>query len=377
LEHVSVSILGAILFAIGLTTSFAAIRRVPLLRVGGDPASDILVVIPARNEAAVIGGLIDDLARQSTRPSRVVIVDDASDDGTGDVAREHARRCPSLRVDVVTAGDPPPSWNPKSWALQRGATGDESTLVFVDADVRLDPRALDALATAHRRAGGLVSVAPLHEIETARESFSLPFNVAAIIGASRWYTRRAGAAIAAFGPCIMVERAAYQRLGGHRAVHRELVDDLAIARLFREHGEPLTLLRGGSLVRYRMYPDGFAQLTEGWTKNIAAGAARTSLLSFAVVFCWITAMLMPFVWLLSSRSPASVAVAVGGWALAGVQATVLSRQIGRFGLAGLGAPLLALAFVMISVRSAVSTVARRPVRWKGRRLAHTKSASHG
>ena len=369
--------LGAVLFVVGLVAPFAILARVPRLERSAASARDILVVIPARNEAVVIGELIDDLGRLTEPPARVVVVDDGSTDCTAAVAVERARRWPSLHVEVRDAGPTPPSWNPKSWALHVGVKGDEARIAFLDADVRLDPAALGALAAAHRQAGGLLSVAPHHLPGTRRETLSLPFNVAAVIGASNWRSRRRGTAVAAFGPCLLVERAAYQRVGGHDSVRAELVDDLALAQRFRARGESLTLLRGGALVRYRMYPRGLAELIEGWTKNIAIGAARTPPIAFAAVALWVTALLLPLTWLFTSRSLGELVVAGASWAVVAAHTALLAGRVGRFGAAALAAPLLACAFVTITVRSAALTLARRPVRWKGRLLARSRGGSDG
>ncbi len=54
------------------------------------PDLRIVVVIPALNEAASIGSVVDGLLNQASVPLRdVIVVDNGSDDGTGDIARQH------------------------------------------------------------------------------------------------------------------------------------------------------------------------------------------------------------------------------------------------------------------------------------------------
>src|SRR5687767_639022 len=105
----------ALLFA-ALTLSTVVVARIPVLPRSGGLADDVLVVIPARNEAAVLGALIDDLAAQTALPARVVIIDDHSEDDTSATALAHAAQWPMLRVEVRSSAEVPPSWNPKSWA---------------------------------------------------------------------------------------------------------------------------------------------------------------------------------------------------------------------------------------------------------------------
>ena len=128
--------------------------------------------------------MIEDLAAQTALPARVVVVDDHSEDDTFATALALSAKWPELRVVVRSSAELPPSWNPKSWALHQGIAGTEARLLFLDADVRLAPHALAALSAAHRRTGGLLSVAPRHHIGSRIESLSLPFNLVAVMGAS-------------------------------------------------------------------------------------------------------------------------------------------------------------------------------------------------
>ena len=106
-----------------------------------------------------------------------------------------------------------------------------------------------------------------------------------------------------------------------------------------------------------MYPDGLRSLVEGWTKNIATGAAH--------VRWWFMVMVVGWLWSLS-----------GGWLTSPwfyvasvIQVAVLGRRAGRFGvLATLAYPALVVIFLVVFLRSVVLTALRRPVRWKGRTI---------
>jgi 4,4'-diaponeurosporenoate glycosyltransferase len=365
----------ALLFA-ALTLSTVVVARIPVLPRSGGLADDVLVVIPARNEAAVLGPLIDDLAAQTALPARVVIIDDHSEDDTSATALAHAAQWPMLRVEVRSSAEVAPSWNPKSWALHQGVVGNEARLLFLDADVRLAPDAVAALSAAHHRTGGLLSVAPNHHVGSLIESLSLPFNLVAAMGASGSMRRMRGKSRAAFGPCLMSSRCDYEHVGGHQSVHDDLLDDVALAQRYRHHGRSTWLFLGGSLVRYRMYPTGFRALLDGWTKNIASGATRTAPLTAFIVGLWVTAQLLPLWWLVGGGDQRAALLA---WLLVGVHTAVLARRVGRFGLVAVVAtPLLALFFAAVTVRSSLLLIARQPVRWKGRRLtAPHRSAWHG
>jgi 4,4'-diaponeurosporenoate glycosyltransferase len=157
----------------------------------------------------------------------------------------------------------------------------------------------------------------------------------------------------AFGACLAVRRAEYHAAGGHAAVRGEVLEDLALSRRFAR----VTLFAGRAEVSFRMYPGGPGQLVEGWTKNIAAGAAAVRPLTSALVALWITSAL------LGTIHPAA-------YALTAAEVLWLFGRAGRFGAATAALFPLPLAFfVALFARSAALAFVRRRVRWKGRTIA--------
>jgi hypothetical protein len=93
---------------------------------------------------------------------------------------------------------------------------------------------------------------------------------------------------AANGQYILVRRAAYDAVGGHAAVAAEILEDVALARLFRKAGHRVYFRYGGDSVRTRMYR-GWAQLREGWTKNLALLFPHPERLVVQSLFLWVVA----------------------------------------------------------------------------------------
>ena len=119
--------------------------------------ADVTVLIPARDEAAVIGDTLAALGRQG-RGLRVILVDDRSGDGTAEVARRAATE--SLNLDVY-AGEPlADGWTGKLWALEQGRRHVETPLILLlDADITLRPGMVRALLARKEESGAaLVSV---------------------------------------------------------------------------------------------------------------------------------------------------------------------------------------------------------------------------
>ncbi|MDQ2678733.1 MAG: glycosyltransferase [Actinomycetota bacterium] len=344
----------------------------------GVPGSTTIVV-PARNETASLGGLLSDLQREARHDAglRVVVVDDSSEDDTADIAR----RAPG--VELLEAPPLPQGWAGKCWAVDRGvaateapvdgAPADDDLLVLLDADVRLHPDSLDALRDEHRRSGGLVSVQPWHDTLRPYEQLSALFNVVALMGTGAGSAAPTGA----FGPVLATTRADYHAVGGHEAVRDEVVEDLALARRYREAGRPVTVRTGGELITFRMYPTGLADLVDGWTKNFALGAGATPLPRLAAIVLWISAIGSASVAVVdAARGRTEVVLAVAAYLLVAAQLAVMFRRVGRFGTAtALLHPVLVACFVAVFVRSLWRTHVRHNVEWRGRTITTSPRAA--
>jgi 4,4'-diaponeurosporenoate glycosyltransferase len=346
-------------------------RRASPPSPGGSTTSEasipptISVIVPARNEAANLPRLLASLASQQVPAHEIIAVDDHSEDTTAEVARRHPD------VTVLEAPPLPDGWTGKNWACFTGARrahGD--LLVFLDADVVLAPAGLGALAATHRRCGGLVSVQPHHVVRRPYEWCSLVFSLMAIMGVGAASIRRPQRPRAAFGPCMVMAVDDYQRLGGHRRVASEVVEDLALGEVVADAGHPVTLLGGGGLLRYRMYPEGLRSLLQGWTKNIASGASRTPPVRTALAVIWVTAALS------SVRYGRDAVAGDGSWLVAvglmgafAAQVGVLSRRVGTFPvISWLLYPVWFVLFVGVFAASLTSTFVTRQVTWRGRAI---------
>lgn len=335
-----------------------------------------IVVIPARDEAAVLPLLLGDLVADAADHRRVLVVDDHSTDGTADVARRHHG------IEVVAAPELPRGWTGKSWACHQGvlAAGDldpNDVLVFLDADVRVQPGAIDAAVAELDRRGGIVSVQPFHATARPDEQLSLFPGLVSLMGTG--VGRRGGDPTGAFGPLIATSAADYAAAGGHAGVAEEVAEDLALGIAYRDAGLPVAILLGDRLVRFRMYPAGLGQLVEGWTKNMATGAGTVPLHRTLLAVLWITAAGSAFLSLPVVPGNGGVDPYLGAAAyLAFVaQIAVLGRAVGTFGLpTALLYPLPLVGFLAIFVRSVWRLRVRRNVRWRGRTIDLGRAGPH-
>lgn len=343
---------GALLYLVGWSAGWWLLARPRTLPAAhGAARPPVAVVIPARDEAAVIGALVTALVARRRAGDEIVVVDDASGDGTGDAAR--AAGATVVRVDSLGQG-----WAGKPHACYAGVAATTApVLVFLDADVSPTPTLVDDLAAAVAvDPTALVSVQPWHVTGSAVEQVSAPFNLLTILGTGAFAGGAGGDVPLAFGPVIALRRDRYDAVGGHAhaQVRAAVAEDLALAR---QVGRTRLFLAGRHGVRYRMYPGGWKPLLEGWTKHLAVGARRAPWWAMLAAAAWVTSL-------------------AGGWLaspwwylMSAVQFAVLSRAVGSFPWrTAVVYPVLVAVLVLVFVRSAVLTVTRRQVGWKGRRL---------
>ena len=328
---------------------------------GAAGAIGVSVVVPARNEAERLPGLLASLRAQVRRPVEVVVVDDGSDDGTAEVAAHSGAR-------VVRTNGPPPGWTGKTWASHQGvkmARGD--VIVLLDADTWLAPDALGRLVAAHRDVpAGLLSVQPFHVTGSAVEQLSAVCNVVSVLGsgaAAAWSPP--SSATVAFGPCLVTTPEALRAAGGFEAVRDDVVEDIGLARAYRVAGRDVRCMGGGDVVCFRMYA-GLRPLVEGWTKNLAAGAGRAPAVPGIGASAWVAGAAAAAVAVLTAPGAASAAVYLAFAA----QLAWMLRRLGRFQwwVAPLY-PVPLFAFVaLFAVSVALRTVVGR-ARWRGRAVA--------
>ena len=325
------------------------------------------VLVPARNEAARIPRLLDSLSGQSHGPHEIIVVDDHSSDHTGEIAAE-------MGAKVILSDAVPSGWTGKTWALWQGAqraSGD--IFVFLDADTWLEPDGLASIIEEYEEKGGLLSVQPFHVTRRPYEQLSAFFNIVQMASMGAFTPlRNAIQPRAGFGPCVVCSAGDYLSVGGHR--HREvrgaILEDIPLARLFREHGHSVSLYGGRGALSYRMYPGGLSDLVEGWSKGFATGAASISFVYLALVVAWITGCFSTSVALFRGLIPPGapdIGIRVAAYALCAAQVWWMLRRIGRFRWwATVFFPVPLLFFGIGMLRSMILIHVLRRVTWRGR-----------
>jgi glycosyltransferase involved in cell wall biosynthesis len=250
----------------------------PVAATGENASSSpgpISVLIPARNEEVSIAAAVKSVLRSTGVEVEVVVLDDASTDGTAAIVCEIAASDARLRIE--RAPPLPAGWNGKQHACFVLANlAKHDLFCFLDADVRLAPEALSRMAaflTASR--SDLVSGFPFQETESALEWLLLPLIHFILLGFLPLAAMRefpAPGFAAGCGQFMMVRREGYRLSGGHSQIRGTMHDGLLLPRLFREHGLRTDLADLTRLATCRMYHNA-AEVWNGLAKNATEGLA--------------------------------------------------------------------------------------------------------
>lgn len=252
--------------------NLAALRK-PVPDPGTRPRVSIL--IPARNEAAIIAGTVRAALASTDVELEVCVGDDHSTDGTAAIVQ--ALASVDARGRLVSIPPLPEGWTGKNHACARlaeAARGD--FLLFIDADVALAPETAAALA-AHARASGaaLVSGVPRQRIGSFGEALTVPMIGFLLVGYLPVPMMRASlrpSLGAACGQLVLVARTAYEAVGGHGAIRGRIHDGVFLPRFLRAAGYPTDLVAGRDLATCRMYAN-LDQAWAGFSKNAHEGMA--------------------------------------------------------------------------------------------------------
>ena len=328
-------------------------------------APSVAVVVPARDEAGVVGDSLRSLLAQDyDGPLRIILVDDASNDSTGAVARGIAD--PRL---IVLDGQPRPSgWSGKLWAVAQGLVeaDTEELVLLTDADIAHDPRHVTTLvAQAERGDLDMVSEMVALACDSRAEHALVPAFVFffQLLYPFAWVNDPLRATAAAAGGTILIRRRALDRIGGVAAVRGALIDDVALAAAVKRGGR-IWLGHSGLARSVRAYP---------MPVDIWRMVSRTAYvqLRFSPLLLLATTLAMVLTFLLP---PYAALFGHGvarwfGWLAWGAMAAAYQPTLHRFHRSILwapGLPLVAAFYLAATIGSAVNHHLGRGVAWKGR-----------
>ncbi len=247
----------------------------------------ISVLIPVRNEEKTIRILLHDLMSQTCENIEILLFDDESDDGTAAIVQECMKQDPRIRL--YSSSGLPEGWLGKSHAchqLAKHASG--KYFLFLDADVRLGKDALlKSVSYMDHYSLGLLSVFPRQIMNTVGEMLSVPvmnYILLSLLPLVLVRTSGYSSLSAANGQFMFFNAALYRQWLPHEKMKMNPVEDIAIARLYKDNRIAVACLTGDDSVRCRMYTR-FNDAVEGFSRNITAYFGHSFLLAFLF---WLT-----------------------------------------------------------------------------------------
>ena len=355
-----------------LVVNLRALPRLPGNAPAAPPLPSVSILVPARDEERGIEAGVGSLLSQIYPDYEVIVVDDGSTDATAAILARLAAE--SSRLRVLRGEEPPEGWLGKPhalWQAARAARGE--LLLFVDADVRYDPRTLsEAVAFLRSRPADFLALLPRLEARGFWENVLMSYLAVTIFFGPAWLllSPKSRGIAAGGGAGNLLWRGVYDAVGGHAALRDSVVDDVRLATTVKAAGFATAVARAEHRVAVRMYR-GFREVWDGFTKNIAYGfhgvlgwfLMSTTLVTFL-------AMTAPWAALLASLAGAPVqrdvplaAAAAGGYVLA---RAVLAASLGDPLWISLTNPVMAVVWTGLVLRSLYRRFVRRRLVWRGR-----------
>ena len=335
---------------------------------GKGPAPTLAAVIPARNEEEAIESAIRSVLTQDYPDLSLVLVNDRSEDNTGQVMDRLARGNPkviALHIDRLPEG-----WIGKNHAIYMGARQlDFEWLLLTDADVRFDP-------TAFRRAVTFAELQNLDHLTLVPDldldgywfnAFVAFFFMAFLVYRGRYKANIPSSPVGiGMGAFNLIRRDAYKRIGTYEAVRLRPDDDLSLGLLVKGAGMRQRWLFGTGLLRVRWYAS-FRELFAGVEKNVLPGLDYSLAKVMGYSMMTLGAMFWPFAGLFLARGRIArrlyLFTVIGHWATFVIANKSSDRRI--FAWAA-GYPICAGLFAFVLARSGVVPLLRGGIEWRGR-----------
>ena len=361
----------------GLTlANLRAFRRAPQPREAG-PWPRVSVLVPARNEAAVIERLARDVLASSHVEVELVILDDDSTDGTAAIVERLASD--DARVRFVRGGPLPAGWCGKQhacWQLARAAAFD--TWVFLDVDVRPEHDAIArSVAFLDASGAGLASGFPRQETGSFLEWLLLPlihFVLLGFLPLGRSRHDNSPGLAAGCGQWFVTTRAAYERAGGHAAIRASLHDGIKLPRAYRRAGLTTDIFDASDIASCRMYTRSL-DVWRGLAKNATEGiGAPATIVPFTLLLA--AGQILPFALVAAGFAtgwrewPAwTIAAAVIACGLAILPRLAEALQFRQSLTSALAQPLAIAVFLAIQWYALARKLLGLKTSWRGRPLA--------
>ena len=210
----------------------------------------VSIILPARNEEEFIGKCLDSLIEQDYTNYEIIVVDDSSDDATGKIISEYAKK--NSKIISVSAQIKPDGWMGKNWACMEGykkATGE--LLLFTDADTKHSQNVI-SLAVSHLLSCNLDALSAIPKMRTMDFWTSITLPMISTFLHTRFSAIRVNdpskKTAYFFGSFFIIKQKTYKEVGMHEGVKHEIIEDGALGKKVKQSGHKMKMTRGDHLI---------------------------------------------------------------------------------------------------------------------------------
>ena len=261
----------------------------------------VSIILPARNEEKFIAKCLDSLLAQDYTNFEIVTIDDSSEDQTGKIISEYAKKDP--RIIHVTAGPKPDGWMGKNWACIEGynrATG--QLFLFTDADTKFENNVI-SLAVGHLESSELDALTAIPKMNCLDRWTKSTLPVISTFLHTRFSairvndpTKKTGYF---FGSFFIIRKKTYESVGTHEGVKHEIIEDGALGKKVKESGFKMKMVRGDHLIEAVWARDG-TTLWNALKRLMVPLFLQDAKVAIGIFFAVLFLLFMPYVFLIYS-----------------------------------------------------------------------------
>ena len=377
LQYYGVLIMALVSAVIATSNSFS-LKKLIIPRTRLKNKVLISVLIPARNEEDKIGSCLKSLICQTYVNLEIIVLNDNSSDGTAQIVHQFAKN--DSRVSLINGEELPLGWGGKNWACHQlciAASGEY--ILFLDADTIFEKNTIEsALQESIDNDVDLLTLIPKRSTATILETAMFPFMNWAIFS---WLPMKIAHSLnnsylsATFGQFMLFKKDAYIKIGGHKKLRDNAIDDFQLGRFIKKSKLKWMLLDGTDMVESLPYTNK-RDAMNGISRSVfpALNYSVTTLLVFSIILLCITFIPLITVgyglmgtfnnneyWTISVFSLFVISIS---WTLTCRRFNYSLFLVPFF-------PICVLVMIAVAYHSMLATIFQTTV-WKGRNLSNKK-----
>ena len=255
----------------------------------------VSVIVPARNEEKLISKCLDSLLNQDYQNYEIVVIDDSSEDSTGQIIKKYAEK--HSKIIHVSARPKPEDWMGKNWACMEGykkATGE--LLLCTDSDTKYSQNVI-SLAVAHLELAKIDALTVIPKMLCLDNWTKITLPMLSTFLHTRFSALRVNDPSKKtgyfFGSFFIIKKAVYEAIGTHEGVKHEIIEDGALGKKVKESGFKLKMVRGEHLLE-AVWARNWSTLWNGLKRLMVPLYLQNNTIAIGIFVAVLFLLFMPF-----------------------------------------------------------------------------------